>query len=204
MGNAPQIGVHLATLNLFREGDGSVQLTVADARGALAELGALRDGKSLIGQVIGVAHSAAPIEFVEGLAVLAADNIRTRLGYAIPMVLHCPVCRTQHIDEPAPGWTNPPHRSHKCGSCGCIWRPCDLPTVGVATVATKGQADTYDPNEPWPGQDVMIVRDCAEPERVERVPLVEGLECAGCNKAPLGWRCTRGEGHEGPCAAVPR
>lgn len=25
-----------------------------------------------------------------------------------------------------------------------------------------------------------------------------------CNKPPEGWYCTRGRGHEGPCAAVPR
>ena len=23
-----------------------------------------------------------------------------------------------------------------------------------------------------------------------------------CSKAPIGWRCTRAKGHEGPCAAV--
>lgn len=190
MAEQPQIGVHLATLNLFRESDGNVQLTVAEARGARGELDALRDGQSIIGQVIGVAHGAAPVEYVEGLAVLAADNIRTRLGYAIPMVLHCPVCRTQHIDAPAPGWDNPPHRSHACGSCGCIWRPSDLPTVGVANAQTRGQADTYDPNEPWPRQDVLavhgdngtpdgqvaLIRDPERPDRVERVPLAEGLE----------------------------
>lgn len=43
-------------------------------------------------------------------------------------------------------------------------------------------------------------------DHVERVPLAEGLECAElkppCPKGPVGWRCTRGEGHDGPCAAV--
>ena len=24
-----------------------------------------------------------------------------------------------------------------------------------------------------------------------------------CTKPPIGWRCTRGPGHPGPCAAVP-
>ncbi len=68
------------------------------------------------------------------------------------MVLHCPVCRLQHIDEPAPEefddegravhWTNPPHRSHLCHGCGHIWRPADVATNGVAAVKTRGSADS--------------------------------------------------------------
>lgn len=85
----------------------------------------------------------------------------------IDMVLHCPKCGKQHIDaiehgrEPwecrgcgrtgqtcdyptcmPPTWTNPPHRSHLCHSCGHIWRPADVPTNGVAEVKTKGKADS--------------------------------------------------------------
>lgn len=75
----------------------------------------------------------------------------------IPMVLHCPACGLQHIDAPdrlenivhaSSGtivdqlWTNPPHRSHLCHGCGHIWRPADVPTVGVAAVQTKGKADS--------------------------------------------------------------
>lgn len=67
----------------------------------------------------------------------------------LPMVLHCPRCGTQHIDEPdlANGWSNPPHRSHQCQKEGCktIWRPADVPTVGVASIETKGKADTWPP-----------------------------------------------------------
>lgn len=78
----------------------------------------------------------------------------------IDMVLHCPNCGAQHIDKPEgqfyPGmtadesaaqndaydlWTNPPHRSHLCHSCGHIWRPADVPTNGVAAVKTRGKAD---------------------------------------------------------------
>lgn len=81
----------------------------------------------------------------------------------IDMVLYCPKCGKQHIDAPsqscvhdacpraepcAPGacretWTNPPHRSHLCHECGTIWRPADVPTNGVAAIATKGKADTW-------------------------------------------------------------
>lgn len=68
----------------------------------------------------------------------------------IPMILICPSCSTLHVDEPderTPGWTNPPHKSHLCHACGTIWRPADLPTVGVAAIETKGKADTWTAGE---------------------------------------------------------
>jgi hypothetical protein len=68
----------------------------------------------------------------------------------IPMVLFCPACGLQHVDGPDnnftgdANWTNPPHRSHACQRCGCIWRPADVATTGVAAVQSKGKADTWD------------------------------------------------------------
>jgi hypothetical protein len=85
-----------------------------------------------------------------------------------------PDCGAQHIDRPhhwsdlydGPGddlspaekeirdariaayeaaWTNPPHKSHLCGTCGTIWRPCDYPTVGVEKINTAGKADSPRP-----------------------------------------------------------
>lgn len=71
-------------------------------------------------------------------------------GQPIPMVLHCPRCRTQHVDAPEPerGWTNPPHKSHLCHGCGLVWRPADVPTTGVAATQTRGSADTWPPERP--------------------------------------------------------
>jgi len=60
----------------------------------------------------------------------------------IPMVLHCPACATQHVDQPGPDWANPPHRSHLCAACGHFWRPADVATTGVAAIQTKGKADS--------------------------------------------------------------
>lgn len=86
----------------------------------------------------------------------------------IDMVLHCPNCGKQHIDEadapitvleavlranplamPAPArWTNPPHRSHQCHYCKgadgmpFVWRPADVLTNGVSAVKTRGKADS--------------------------------------------------------------
>lgn len=94
----------------------------------------------------------------------------TPTSQPIDMVLFCPACGERHIDAPCqdiPGkvlregvwvevpcvikandanaWTNPPHRSHRCDSCGHIWRPADVPTNGVAAIKTKGKADSPDP-----------------------------------------------------------
>jgi hypothetical protein len=68
----------------------------------------------------------------------------------VDMVLYCPACGTQHIDEPEAEphdiesdlrWTNPPHRSHLCAACGWVWRPADVCTNGVAAIQTRGQRD---------------------------------------------------------------
>ncbi len=83
------------------------------------------------------------------LAQAIASELR-KVGEPIDMVLYCPACGTQHIDKeetPEPHmmgdrWTNPPHRSHLCASCGHIWRPADVPTNGVQTIETRGRADT--------------------------------------------------------------
>lgn len=89
----------------------------------------------------------------------AADlaEIREYLAKPIPMILFCPECGFQHIDEPNESttwanndhppatagepWTNPPHRSHLCEQCGHIWRPADVATEGVREIRTKGTAD---------------------------------------------------------------
>lgn len=76
----------------------------------------------------------------------------------IPMILHCPSCGLQHIDEPderTPDWSNPPHRSHLCHGCGCIWRPADVATEGVRTISTAGKADTWKPGDERPNVDEM-------------------------------------------------
>lgn len=61
----------------------------------------------------------------------------------IPMVLFCPHCSKQHIDalDAMVDWPNMPHRSHLCAYCKFVWRPADAPTVGVATLQTKGVND---------------------------------------------------------------
>jgi hypothetical protein len=48
------------------------------------------------------------------------------------------------FDKP---WDNPPHKSHFCHVCKTVWRPADVPTVGVKTINTRGDADTWQPGE---------------------------------------------------------
>jgi hypothetical protein len=71
----------------------------------------------------------------------------------IDMLLWCPQCHTQHVDEPderTEGWSNPLHRSHLCHNCGTIWRPADIPTNGIVAISTRGKADTWAPPAPEP------------------------------------------------------
>jgi hypothetical protein len=62
----------------------------------------------------------------------------------IDMLLYCPRCGLQHVDAPDErDWTNPPRESHLCHGCGCIWRPADVPTNGVAVIQTRGTSDNW-------------------------------------------------------------
>jgi hypothetical protein len=49
--------------------------------------------------------------------------------YAIPMILHCPLCSERHIDEGA--FADKPHHTHACQACGHVWRPAKVNTHGV-------------------------------------------------------------------------
>jgi hypothetical protein len=87
----------------------------------------------------------------EGIALVVtalreADAAGHARAQPIPMILFCPRCGGRHIDAPQPerGWTNPPHKSHECQyeRCRHIWRPADVPTVGVERIETAGKADS--------------------------------------------------------------
>lgn len=47
----------------------------------------------------------------------------------IPLLLACPACNERHIDKGE--YATKPHRTHACQHCGCLWRPANVPTVGV-------------------------------------------------------------------------
>ena len=47
----------------------------------------------------------------------------------IPMILHCPKCTERHIDRGE--FAMKFHHTHACQSCGFVWRPAVVATVGV-------------------------------------------------------------------------
>lgn len=57
------------------------------------------------------------------------DVIEIVRSVPVPMRLHCPECKMLHIDVGE--FATKPHRDHACQSCGMIWRPALVPTVGV-------------------------------------------------------------------------
>jgi hypothetical protein len=104
-----------------------------EAASVLLSLGGL--GK---GNISSVAESAA-----SRFALTASETPCQSDVQPIDMILFCPACGVQHIDEVRNGvWENPPHRSHLCYGCGHIWRHADVPTNGVAAIKTVGKADS--------------------------------------------------------------
>ncbi|WP_186056572.1 hypothetical protein [Burkholderia gladioli] len=114
----------------------------------------------------------------------------------IPMLLFCPRCGTQHIDAPedaecdgevvhSAGWSNPPHRSHLCHACDCIWRPADVATVGVASIKTHGKADTW---EGMAGVTSMpaqaVAADGAQLDE-DRIDWIANAHCPGGTAYPV-------------------
>ena len=86
---------------------------------------------------------ATDARVIAPIGIRRSACIQTRNNNRFDLLLHCPRCGQQHIDQPQPekGWTNPPHRSHECQHCGWVWRPSDAFTNGVAEIQTKGQRD---------------------------------------------------------------
>lgn len=52
------------------------------------------------------------------------------------VVLFCPKCKEQHIDESETNgtWKNPPHKKHLCHFCGNIWKAANIHTNGVKEI----------------------------------------------------------------------
>lgn len=50
----------------------------------------------------------------------------------IPLVLYCPRCGEQHIDDGE--WATKHHKTHQCQQCKYEWRPSAYPTFGVFSV----------------------------------------------------------------------
>lgn len=59
----------------------------------------------------------------------SAGYAATPLNLPVPMVLTCPGCGERHIDEGE--FATKVHHTHACQSCGLVWRPAKVATVGV-------------------------------------------------------------------------
>jgi hypothetical protein len=69
---------------------------------------------------------------LRGLGVTVCNTVQIGGWNPLPMLLLCPKCHTQHIDEGV--WATRLHRTHLCASCDHQWRPANVPTVGVAVL----------------------------------------------------------------------
>lgn len=74
------------------------------------------------------------VEELNLLVMQLTEQVK-QLEQPIPMVLYCPTCLLQHVDEGE--WETRLHRRHMCVNnrlgegCGRIWKPSNLHTVGV-------------------------------------------------------------------------
>lgn len=48
------------------------------------------------------------------------------------LIIHCPSCGYKHIDKGI--WKTRLHKTHLCESCRFEFRPCGIPTIGVAAL----------------------------------------------------------------------
>ena len=88
----------------------------------------IRQGLVMTGYADEVLHVEDGQELIDmhGIALRSDPSI---LPSALPMILHCPECRARHIDVGE--FETKPHHTHACQSCGMVWRPAIVPTVGV-------------------------------------------------------------------------
>lgn len=115
------------------------------------------------------------------------------LAVPVAMVLFCPCCGTQHVDTPTETWDNPPHRSHLCESCGHIWRPADIPTVGVVAIRTRGKLDSPLKEPPIYGvlrEDILNARQLPVPMpagvTLQQALIDSTIRAMGGVRAPFG------------------
>lgn len=114
------------------------------------------------------------------------DEAARLIGATIDVVLYCPHCNTQHIDEPAPGWDNPPHKTHLCrkDGCGHLWRPSDHCTNGVLRTNSSKDGDTRPRG--WTRQQVTELLN-----RSVTAPLIlTGDDAARVSEA-IDWKAAR-------------
>jgi len=85
--------------------------------------------------LVGLPHSEGGAQMIGDItrdfrsAMAEAENLTALKKEPVPMRITCPECGTLHIDEGE--FATKPHHTHACQSCGHVWRPAIVPTVGV-------------------------------------------------------------------------
>lgn len=92
--------------------------------------------------------------------VTERDIARDEKAEPVPMILSCPECCERHID--AGEWAEKPHHTHACQSCGFVWRPAVVATVGVRFLPGFRDADVVVASSRF-GMSTANIHD-AEPE----------------------------------------
>lgn len=91
-----------------------------------------------------------------GLLVDRIEWLAKRNALPVPMILHCPSCSARHIDVGE--FATKSHHTHACQSCGTVWRPAIVATVGVQFLPGFKNDTTLPANEST-GQDGSRVED---------------------------------------------
>ena len=96
----------------------------------LLDLSPAQANKLLNRMFVTGAHPHVRVEQTGGLADIMLQVVIDDVTPApIPMRLHCPACKTLHIDDGH--FATRPHHTHACQVCGMVWRPALVATVGV-------------------------------------------------------------------------
>ena len=84
---------------------------------------------------LNVSELVMSIHAAESRAEAAERELAEERASPVLVILFCPLCRKQHIDEGE--WAERPHRVHRCvddacgKGCGNEWRASLVPTCGV-------------------------------------------------------------------------
>lgn len=96
---------------------------------------------------------------------------------------NCYYARIEWEEWKTAAWTNPPHRSHLCATCGHIWRPADVYTNGVEAAKTKGADDHPKFVPPIKGEIIPLAMSRTTTFLTKEPPEVKAARQDLCNLA---------------------
>jgi hypothetical protein len=116
--------------------------TIEAAAAAIANARGMRHGAPPISNILELLRgmqTGGKSSIYDDVIADATAAIEAVASVPLPLVIHCPKCRLQHVDvdDDTGKWaTTRHHRKHLCkpsgGGCGHVWLVANVPTVGVA------------------------------------------------------------------------